>query len=179
MGEVIKYAFIGDQKIFGILSSGMQAVRENLPEIVRLSAEEKVRVVTQDFQEGNIRRFLNFGHTLGHALEKVTKYSVLNHGEAVYWGMLAALYLSREEILLPENKFQGATELMRQMDFIVPGFDVDFEEIYDAVAYDKKRISNTVHWVLLKDLGEPIIHTDVEKSVVLDAIRFANDFISQ
>ncbi len=177
MGEVIKYGFIGNGEILEILQSGFDAVLENIHQVVRLSVEEKLRIVNEDFKEGGIRRYLNFGHTLGHALEKITDYGVLNHGEAVYYGMIAALYISTETGLLPPSKFESALELMRNMRFQIPSFDVNAEDLYSAIFYDKKKILDTVHWVLLEDFGQPTISTDVGKHVVMKAIQFAGEFI--
>ncbi|HKJ70005.1 MAG TPA: 3-dehydroquinate synthase [bacterium] len=177
MGEVIKYGFIGNGEILDILHGGFDAVSENLHRVVRLSVEEKLRIVNEDFKEGGIRRFLNFGHTLGHALEKITEYRVLNHGEAVYYGMLAALFISAEQGLLSRSKFESALKLMDTLQFDLPLVEGNAEDLYSAIFYDKKKIRDTVHWVLLKDFGHPVISSEVRKEVVMEAIQFAWDFI--
>ena len=176
LGEVLKYGLIGNPKIFDIMSEGPENVRENIREVVQLSIEQKLEIVNEDFTEGNIRRFLNFGHTLGHALEKVTNYSLLNHGEAVYWGILAACFISHQKGFLNDQVFEEIIRIMEKYDFGISIDDLDEDAVRDAIYYDKKRIRDKIHWVLLKGVGQPVIETDVPKSMIADAIQYAQEF---
>ena len=178
LGEVLKYGLIGPGKILDILGEGKGTLFQHLAEIIDLSIRHKMRIVSRDFYEGDVRRHLNFGHTLGHALEQATEYTVLNHGEAVFWGIIGALYLSRDTELLSEEKFKAALELMGSIHFSLPPFTVDAEAIYQALFYDKKRVRDTIHWVLLRDFGDPVICAGIEKPPILRAIEYANEFVT-
>lgn len=176
LGEVLKYGLIGNPEIFDIMREGPGNVREHIREVVQLSIEQKLNIVNEDFTEGNIRRFLNFGHTLGHALEKVTNYSVLNHGEAVYWGILAACFISHQKGFLKDKVFEEIIRIMEKYDFGISVDDLDEDAVRDAIYYDKKRIRDKIHWVLLRGVGQPVIETDVSKSLITDAIQYAQEF---
>lgn len=178
LGEVIKYGFIGKTGILDRIEQGKDALFKDFTEVVRECVAHKVDITTRDFTEGNIRRYLNFGHTLGHALEKVTEYKLLNHGEAVYWGTLAALYLSRESGHLNNIDFYFGIDIMDEMAFRIPQLDVSPEALHEALHFDKKRVRDTIHWVLLDGIGEPVIETDITREMIYGAIQFANDFVA-
>jgi len=179
LGEVIKYGFIGKPQILELIAKDKSELVANLPKVVRECVAYKLEITTKDFTEGNIRRYLNFGHTLGHALEKVTDYKILNHGEAVYWGTIGALYLSVQSGHLPEETFFFGIDIMREMALKIPDFDLEPHVIHEALFFDKKRIRDTIHWVLLEGLGSPLIETNINDSMIYDAINFANDFVSK
>jgi 3-dehydroquinate synthase len=158
------------------MREGPENVRKNIREVVQLSIEQKLEIVNEDFTEGNIRRYLNFGHTLGHALEKVTNYSLLNHGEAVYWGILAASFISNKKGFLNDQVFEEIIRIMEKYDFGISVENLDQDAVRDAIYYDKKRIRDKIHWVLLEGVGQPVIETDVPKSMITDAIQYAQEF---
>src|ERR1700675_4452503 len=98
LAEVIKHAIIADAEMFAILEKNMDKMlrrdRQALGFLIPRNVEIKARVVSRDEREGGLRHILNFGHTLGHALETVTRYRKCRHGEAVGWGMIAAAELA-------------------------------------------------------------------------------------
>lgn len=179
LGEVIKYGFIGEAAILEYLKKGRQTILDNITEVVRRSIAKKLNIVARDFKEGGIRRFLNFGHTLGHSLENVTDYTILNHGEAIFWGMIAALYISKEKELMPEADFEQAMQILERMDFVLPDFEASPEALYEALHYDKKRVRDSIHWVLLESLGSPVIETDVDKPLIMDAIQYTDSIVGK
>jgi len=179
LGEVLKYWLIGKKEIADILRDGSENIKQHINDVVRYSIARKLEIVADDFREGGIRKFLNFGHTLGHALEKVTRYSLLTHGEAVYWGIIAALYISKKKQLLGTEEFEYCMETVQNVTFTLPQFTVDPDAVYDAIFYDKKRIHGNIHWVLLEGIGKPVIRTDVSKPLVLDAIQFAEHHVKK
>lgn len=173
IGEVYKYWLIGKTELIDILKDGIDNIKNNIKDVVRLSIEKKLEIVREDYRESGIRRYLNFGHTLGHALEKVTGYEVVNHGEAVYWGMLSALCISRELDLLNSKDFNKSMEMLESAGFSLPGFTIDSKEMYEALFFDKKRIRDQIHWVLLNGIGNPVIRKGVPKKLVMKAMQFS------
>lgn len=174
MGEVLKYGFIGNSEIFDLLKDG-----DRFSKIVNLCIQQKLDVVQRDFKESGLRRILNFGHTLGHALEQSTDYSVVTHGEAVYWGMIAAIYLSNQTGLLSKSDHDEALSILERFRFDLPEFDVEKPVLIQALQSDKKRLDGNIHWVLLKGIGKPVISSDVTAEQIENAIYFVNDFINQ
>jgi 3-dehydroquinate synthase len=150
--EIIKHGAILDAKLFKQLSSlhldDLKSNKKLLREIVRKNVELKSAVVKRDEYESGDRKLLNFGHTLGHALE--TQYE-LTHGQAVALGMVFAAWLS-EQILGFKKAALVETVLVQ---FGLPtraAFDVD--RVFEILKMDKKRLSKQMRFVLLSDLGK-------------------------
>ena len=146
-GELIKYAFL-DEKI----SKSLQAKKFDLNNIIYECAEFKLDLTEKDFKEQGLRKSLNFGHTLGHALEKI--YS-LPHGEAVFWGMALALDVFQERAYFEELK--GFAKKLGIHERAVPWYKKTFptEKIINYVKKDKKMISkSTVEFVLIEKIGK-------------------------
>ncbi|HXE81286.1 MAG TPA: 3-dehydroquinate synthase, partial [Vicinamibacterales bacterium] len=114
--EVVKYGMAFDQALFDQTRRSLRAINARDPDvltpIIAESCRIKARVVMEDERERGPRRLLNFGHTVGHALEAVTKYRRFRHGEAIAWGMLAAADLSAARGVLPESGRQALSDLI-------------------------------------------------------------------
>jgi 3-dehydroquinate synthase len=157
MAEVIKYGAIADAKLFERVARGVQPGDADLASIISRCVAIKARIVERDeFETTGERALLNFGHTLGHAIEKATGYRRYLHGEAIAIGMRAAGWLSRELEGLPAEEFKhlvyalAKNKLPIELDEAVPG-----EAILAALGNDKKVASDGENrWILLKKLGE-------------------------
>lgn len=147
---------------------------ERLPSIIADNIEIKARIVEEDEKETNgTRAFLNFGHTIGHAIEASLPYGELLHGEVVSLGMRAALYLSRKyaglaardemEILHTLNSLQLPLRLPTK---------VDPQVVLRHVTADKKFLGGKVRYVLLKALGEPVLSGEVTADDLKEAVEF-------
>jgi 3-dehydroquinate synthase len=162
LAEVIKTALIGDPQLFSILeregSSLLDFDNPILETIIAKSCRVKCRVVSQDEQEGGLRRILNFGHTFGHALEAASHFGV-PHGQAVAIGMGIALQLSEEWCGLANDVAARALSLIRKvgLPLELPG-DTNFEAVLSALERDKKIEANVCHLILLEKIGQPAIH---------------------
>ena len=155
--EVVKHAVIGDRACFEFLLKQHKAAlaldKEVMEQLLYDSLRVKVSIVQRDEKEKGERRKLNFGHTYGHALEKVLG---VPHGEAVSIGMVVAARLSVRRNLLAEEeaeRLQGLLELLHLPTQIA----VDKEQIADALKKDKKREGERIHFVLLKRIGEAVV----------------------
>lgn len=159
LAEVIKHAAIADLELFSFLETNQQGVLAREPRVIERLVLDSVRikaaVVSQDEKESGLRRVLNFGHTLGHALEKETGIS---HGYAVSQGMAAAARLSVRRGLLSQADSARLAALLNAYSLptqlpIAPG------RLVQALARDKKREGDDVHFVLLQGLGQAIVQT--------------------
>jgi 3-dehydroquinate synthase len=169
LAEVIKHAAIADLDLFSFLEVNQQAVLARKPWAVQRLVGDSVRikadVVGRDEREAGLRRILNFGHTLGHALEKVTGIS---HGRAVSQGMAAAAELSVRYGLLSRADVARLTALLFAYNLPVE-LQADSASLIRALARDKKREGEDMHFVLLQGLGRAVVQTlpllEVEKTL--------------
>jgi 3-dehydroquinate synthase len=163
--EVIKYGVIASRPLFERLQSQMTQLfaREpaSLVPVVAECCRIKGRVVEVDERESGPRRALNFGHTVGHALEAVTKYRRFRHGEAVGYGMLAAANLAVARGAMPAADRDALAALILQMGPLPSVSDLPAAQVVEAVARDKKVIAGRLHFVLPTRIGETKTVTDV------------------
>ena len=179
-GEILKYGFIQDASLLELCferKSEILGLRdmELISEIISTSVKIKADIVIQDEKESGVRMLLNFGHTVGHAIEKSCGYGKFLHGEAVILGMCAALKLSTEISGLDMDKANKAIyELMR----IKLGHDpahLDIDSAMNAIRRDKKIRDGKLNFVLLKDIGKPEIVNDVSFQSVEKTLVWLKD----
>jgi 3-dehydroquinate synthase len=157
IAEVLKYGFIQDISFMEYLETHMEALLKQetgvLEQVVARSAAIKIDVVQKDENESGLRRILNFGHTIGHAIER--SKGIL-HGEAVGIGMILAARLSQLQGLLTASELDRIERLISSAGLPAP-MELDPEEIYQNIKKDKKKSGDDVHFVLLKGLGNTLI----------------------
>jgi 3-dehydroquinate synthase len=173
MAEVIKYGIIMNRQLFEYIESGPPY---DYARIVSMCSRDKAAIVAGDEREGGLRRVLNFGHTLGHALEKGSGYTIL-HGEAVAAGMLFAAWLSRERGLLDPAGYSRIRDIIKRLEIIPPGLKLTGpEESIRSMSLDKKGSQAGIHFVLTPSIGDVTVQklTEIE---VLEAYRgFADGY---
>jgi 3-dehydroquinate synthase len=172
LAEVLKAAFIRDPDLLARLAAGRSRLFQDPGELTRIiyrAAAIKARVVAADVREGDLRRILNFGHTLGHGLEQASAYR-LPHGRAVAWGMLVALRLSEKLAGLPTGEAERGRRLIRDFGLTRRLPDLDPDTVLAALALDKKRQAEGLVFVLLRCLGEAVIQGGVPLSLVKAAL---------
>ncbi len=165
LAEVIKYSLIWDFDFFNTLETHLETIKRLedktlVNHVLKKCCEIKAEVVRQDEKEAGLRAILNFGHTLGHALEAVTEYQTLMHGEAVAHGMMLALELSKK-CGLTDQKVSRAQQLVRRLDVARLPENLDPDRVLVAMAKDKKRLENVQTWILLRAIGNAVITTDI------------------
>lgn len=170
--EVVKMAALLDPALFELLEKELEILLEGDPAalgpVVAAAAAAKIAVVERDPTEKGERRLLNFGHTLGHAIESACGYGGLRHGEAVGYGILFVLPLAVRRGLPPEiaERIRG---LVRRLELPpLPGLDP--ERLMDLMARDKKARESGLVWVLPRDLGEGWMTDEIPRSEVLDEL---------
>jgi 3-dehydroquinate synthase len=177
LAEVIKYGVIADAKLFLFLEKQMDAVLRRdagaLEHVIRRSIAIKAQVVSKDEKESGLREILNFGHTFGHALESVTRYSRFQHGEAVAWGMMCAALLGHEVAGTPADVVSRIVALVRRMGPLPPWPDVKPAVLVSAMRSDKKVRNRKLRFVLAKKLGQARTFDDVPEKTVECILRCA------
>ena len=175
--EIVKAGIIREPELFAYLSTHRDDVLARKPEavdnIVAASVRMKCEVVCADEREGDLRRILNFGHTFGHALEAETQYSRFLHGEAVAWGMRAAVFLGERTGHLSAEDSVDILDLIDRYGPIPPVTGVAAENLIARLVHDKKTVQGKVHFVLPVRIGEVTVVSDVNPKLVEDAVRCA------
>lgn len=175
--EILKAGVIREPELFSYLADHSAEVLARKPEAVdRIIAESvrmKCEVVSTDEREGDLRRILNFGHTFGHALEAETRYTRFLHGEAVAWGMRAAVYLAEHSGHLSAEDTVEILDLIKRYGPIPPVTGIPAENLLARLVHDKKTIQGKVHFVLPVRIGEVTVVSGVDPKLVDDAIRSA------
>lgn len=173
MAEVVKTAVLLDPMLLEVVESKLEDLlmgdAKALEPVVLATARAKARVVERDTREAGDRKLLNFGHTLGHALEASLGYEHLRHGDAVAYGMLFALRLALQRGLEPAVVRRCHRILER---FELPPLpEVDLEAVLAAVTRDKKNLEGGLTWVLPAALGEGSLVNDIPLDLVASEIK--------
>ncbi|MGD0580700.1 MAG: 3-dehydroquinate synthase [Bryobacteraceae bacterium] len=175
--EVLKCGVIRSQPLFRLLADDPAPVRRRDAAVVERMIAESVRikceVVSTDEKEHGLRRILNFGHTVGHAIEAETGYTRYLHGEAVGLGMKAAAWLSH---LAGRCSADVAEQIVDSVDLYGPlpaSADLHVERLLARLAKDKKTLRGAVHFVLATAIGSTEVVAGLEDSLVLEALRKA------
>jgi 3-dehydroquinate synthase len=171
--EVVKYAVIASPALFDRLAArpGLSARRPDaLAEVIAECCRIKAAVVEQDERESGPRRTLNFGHTIGHALEAVTNFRRFRHGEAVACGMLAAARLSTARGVMPVEDEARLKDLIQRMGALPDVADLRAVDVLEAIGHDKKTVGGRLHFVLCAGIGRTDIVTDIAPAELSAAI---------
>ena len=175
--EVLKCGVIRSPRLFERMSGEAEKVLAMDPELVEDMIAESVRikaeVVSADEKEGDLRRILNYGHTIGHALEAETRYARLLHGEAVAFGMRAAAHLGRLVHVSEDDVCQRILGAIDAYGAIPALGDITPEALVARLGSDKKTIQGKVHFVLADRIGSTRILTGVDPAAVHEATATA------
>jgi len=179
LAEVVKYGVIMNPDLFNYLEERAtrfsQLSPENHPEewthIIEESCKNKADVVSKDAKESQLRAILNFGHTIGHAIEAVTDYGSYSHGQAVAIGMKAALQISVQLNLIPEKKAQRVQHLLEKLGFQLFVRNISKEDLKKPIKLDKKVKNGKVRFILATDIGKVVITDDVPDRVLDSALE--------
>lgn len=167
MAEVIKCGFIADPQILTIAEAHtVSSLRENpevVTELIQRAASVKAKVVSLDFKENFAREALNYGHTLGHAIEKHAKYS-LRHGEAVSIGLVFAAELAHIRNLLTESEVERHRSILLRYALPISYDRQSWQKLTPLLALDKKARGNTIRFVALDGIGTTVRIEDITSS---------------
>ena len=171
LAEVIKYGVITDRRLFAFVEQHLEACLRLEPRALRVMIERSCRtkafIVSRDEREaGSLRAQLNFGHTLGHALEAATGYRRWTHGEAIAIGMCAATALSVETGRLPEAEGRRIVRLIEAAGLPIRAQEVNARAVRRAMRHDKKFLHGRPRWVLPARIGRVVVTEAVQETAV-------------
>lgn len=173
--EVIKYGMIWDEEFFDFISENIEEIfsldTNVLEQVVRRSCEIKAKVVEEDEREFEIRTILNYGHTIGHAIESLTNYRIYKHGEAIAIGMVVAARISQYLEMLDEDSVNKQLYLIKKslLPSIIPP-NLDTQDIIERLKKDKKVKGGKVRFVLPEKIGKVVVKNDVDGEIIAKAI---------
>ena len=175
LAEIVKYGIIDDPKLFSSLEVEAEAVRTRdmnlLEKIITRSCRIKKGIVEIDEMEKGVRRILNYGHTIGHAIEAESRYSI-SHGEAISMGMVASATISERLKYLPSEDRERIISLIKAIGLpnrITRTLSPD--GILSRIKMDKKKEGDTIHFVLLKRIGTPFVNDGVPEALIRETIE--------
>lgn len=175
-GEIVKYGIIQDADFFDYLEENADKILnlddEVTKKIITTSVKIKADVVSKDEREGDLRRILNFGHTVGHAVEKETHFKAYNHGEAVAIGMVAAMKIGEKLNLIDKRDTLRVESLLKKLQLPVRTAKVTLEGIKKSMLHDKKTINGKINFVLPVKIGEVIVKNDIPEEIVDEAVKY-------
>jgi 3-dehydroquinate synthase len=171
--ESLKCGVIGNAELFRRLEKiqikGLRQDADALQWVIAESVALKAKVVSEDEREGGVRRVLNFGHTIGHALEAESNYRHFLHGEAVAWGMIGATFIAETIGRLDQQTANRITEAVMALGPL-PEVTAKSRKILSLLQTDKKTVKGAVHFVLPTRVGAVEIVNDVPEAVIIKAV---------
>lgn len=173
--EAIKHGLILDEELLQTFENRKHQIRKLDPDIatriIRKSVAIKANIVSQDEKELlGIRILLNYGHTIGHAIESITSYTKYLHGEAVSIGMMGAAQIGRSLGMLDDNDVNRQEEVLKAYGLPVFAQGLNISSVLEAMRSDKKTSDGTIRWVLLNGIGNAVTSADVSEHNVRQAL---------
>lgn len=173
-GEIIKHAYIKDSEYLNYIKNNTVNIMSRQPgcleEIIYKSCVIKGNVVEKDPTEKGDRMLLNFGHTLGHAIEKLSSFT-LYHGECVVLGMICALYISKKRGSITDAEYESAIRLFKDFNYPMTVSGIKVNEVIDVSKNDKKMSAGKIRFVLLNAVGDAYIDYDVSEGEMLESLH--------
>lgn len=190
--EAVKQGAISDRKLFDQTADFLTEYRVqnfkkyfsdnffagNLQKLIAAQVSFKAQIVQGDEQEdlerrdAKARKILNFGHTVAHALEKVTDYKYFKHGEAVGYGMLIAAEISKSVANFVQDDLKSFNNVVRMAGKLPVADNISIEDTIEAFSFDKKNVGKSLQWILLEKIGQPKIveSKDIPDSIIKNSI---------
>ncbi len=176
LAEVIKYGMIKDADFFEYLEKNVKQIERLetsiMIHIIASSCKIKAEVVESDELETDLRAILNFGHTIGHAIESQTSYQIFRHGEAISIGMAAAVKIAARLGMFPVKDVLRLTTLLQMAGLPVRFKDLSPNDLLEAMSLDKKRVSpQHIRFILPKKIGCVMMVEDLSSQIIIDVLK--------
>ncbi len=185
MAEVIKHALIRDEDLFEHLENNIEQLLELsvppefLEQLVRRNCHIKAEVVSKDERERGLRAILNYGHTVGHAIEAITDYHRYRHGEAVLLGMIVAARIAFQMKLLAEEEMNRQNRLLKKLGFPPSPPAIPIREIMEKIESDKKVREGHLRFVLLRRIGEAMVSEQVGQKQIEEGVKYLHRILKR
>jgi len=178
LAEMLKHGLIYNEKYWHQMTSFVAENIGDLDTLIYESITIKDKIVTQDPLENGLRKTLNYGHTLGHAIEslylKQSESKTLLHGEAIAIGMILETYLSYKILDFPEEKLHNIKKAIQNLFGKVIIEKANFMAIIELLKFDKKNTYGNVNFVLLNNIGQTLLDCKVDNALILEAFEYNN-----
>ncbi|MGV8946104.1 MAG: 3-dehydroquinate synthase [Lutibacter sp.] len=178
LAEIIKYGITYDIHLWNEINNFKEINIDAIGKLIHRSIEIKNEVVTKDPKEKGLRKVLNFGHTLGHAIEsyflEANDKENLTHGEAIAIGMITEAFISQKLLNFPTEKVEAIKKTILNIYEKVYIDVIDYEGIISLLIHDKKNVGGQVNFVLLTDFEQFKLDCKVEKALLIDALNYYN-----
>jgi len=175
IGEIIKYGIIQDAQLFNLIEESLDEILaldlDLMQDIITRCCEIKADIVAYDEYESGLRMILNFGHTIGHALEAISDYKKLSHGEAVMLGMLAESKMAVASELLSAGEFNRIKKLIARFELQGKVKNLDSNKIIDYMKNDKKTLSGNLRFVLPEKIGKVCVVENVKSQLIKTGLK--------
>jgi len=172
LAEVIKHGIIADRSFYEYIEHNLDKIMEldenTMQYVARTNCMIKGNIVEQDEKESHLRAVLNFGHTIGHAVESVSNFELL-HGECVSIGMIGAFKMAEYMGMVDEKATKRVSDILTLAGLPVRIKDLDIEKVFEQMFYDKKIRNNRLTFVLPKDIGE-VIQVKIDNSELIKKV---------
>ena len=174
--EIIKYGLLFDPNLYQMIKENFNHLInmkdfEVFKDIIYCCCTHKKNIIVDDEFDKNKRMILNFGHSIGHALENYYNYKQINHGDAVYYGMLSAIFISSKLNYLNNNDFESIKEFLKT----IPKFEInnlDKKRLFSCLMNDKKISNQKNLFILINKIGDAIIKKDIPQKIILESMDF-------
>lgn len=178
IAEIVKYGIIWDSAFFDFLEKKRETLLSLNPDdiihVIRRSCEIKADIVSRDERESGLRAILNFGHTIGHAIETATGYATYLHGEAIAIGMHVEAILAHETGLIGSDEVSRIQHLLKTFGLPteIPA-GIDLAALFEAMKLDKKAVSGDLKFILPEQIGKVRIQGNISEKIVQQAVKKA------
>lgn len=174
MAEIIKHAVIWDKNLFDYIEENLDRIKafnDNVvvEELVFRAIKIKAKIIEQDEKDLDLRNILNYGHTIGHAIETLSEFK-LKHGEAVAIGMVAAGRISNKMGMLSKKDLYRMKDVLEKTGLVTKAPEVDIAQLIEIMKHDKKVLAGKIRFVLLNSIGKAIMSDIVPLSLVEEAL---------
>ena len=175
LSEVVKHAFIIDKGLFDFVDKNLDKILNKdldvLIQLVKRNCEIKAMIVEKDERESGLRKIVNYGHTIGHAIETMTHYKKYSHGEAIAIGMAVEGLIAKKIGMLPEKELRLQNELIRKIGLPVKIPKLEADKLIDELKNDKKTVGGKIEFVLLEAIGKSKYGINVPNKIISEALE--------
>ncbi|WGH25587.1 MAG: 3-dehydroquinate synthase [Candidatus Shikimatogenerans bostrichidophilus] len=181
-GELIKYSLINSKKLWNIIKKINIEKKKKWDKIIYKAVKIKLKIVKQDPEEYiGIRKILNFGHTIGHAIESffLKKNKPISHGKAISLGIICESWISKKKGKLSKKEYKDIYKYIKKKYKFKPIKDKYFNNILKYIKNDKKNNNKKIFMVLLKKIGKPIFYKNIKKSLIIKSLKKLNNLFKK
>ena len=175
LAEIIKHALIRDKDLFSFLDKNIEKIiskdKGTLIKIIKRNCEIKADIVVKDEKESGLRKLVNYGHTVGHALETLTNYGKYSHGEAIAIGMVVAGRIASKMGMLSNGELVRQNNLIKKAGLPIKVPQIDTNKIINELGKDKKVVGGKIEFVLLEEIGKAKYGISVPDRIIIRAIE--------